>query len=103
MRALLTSAALAAGLTLAGQAHAALICGSTITVANGGSLLASNLGAGVCVAAADKTFGNFVNLGGAGVQNVAFNWSAPVGGTHTLAFSDSFTGPADGTTAINIG
>lgn len=82
----------AAGLVAAlasGHAHAVLTCtaANTITVGNNGTVADSALGAGVCVSAADKLYGNFNfgNLPTAG-NDVRFSWTAPIGGFHTESF-----------------
>ena len=92
---LVGAAGLVASLTT-GQAYAAPTCtGAPIVVANGGSVPDSSLGAGVCVTAADKTYGNFAfgNLPGSGAGGsgtVLFTWSAPTGGLHTEQFVNPF-------------
>jgi hypothetical protein len=86
----------AAGLLLSvigGQAQAVPSCSSTITVANGQSVLETSLGPGVCVSAADKLYGNFAfgNLPNpSDTADVRFSWTAPTGGIHSEQFENPF-------------
>lgn len=89
---------------LACQANATPTCTSTLTALNpaGSTFLTSQLGTGVCVQAADKLYGDFT-FGNSGATSEVFSWSAPVGGTHTLAFNDAFSGGTTGFTITGLG
>jgi len=82
-------------------ANAALLCTTTITVANGGQIADASLTPGVCVQAADKLYGNFAfgNLATA-TGDVRFSWTAAVGGFHTEQFENPF---AQSTTYTGFG
>jgi hypothetical protein len=88
---MLAGAAGLVGVLASGQAHAVLMCtaANTTTVGNNGTVLQSALGAGKCVAVADKLYGNF-NFGTlpqAATDDVRFSWiGGGVAGTHTQQF-----------------
>jgi hypothetical protein len=90
---LLASATVALGLSLAGgHAQAAPTCTSTISLPSGsGTVLMSDIAAGVCVAAQDKTYGNF-NLGNLPTAGaLTFNLLTVAGADHhQLSFNDIF-------------
>lgn len=92
------------GALLACQAYAVPTCSTTLTALNpaGSTFTTAQLGAGVCVQAADKLYGDFT-FGNSGATSEVFSWSAPVGGTHTLAFNDAFSGGTAGFTITGLG
>lgn len=92
-----------AGALLGSQAFAAPTCSSTLVAPiSGTTFLTTDLGTGVCVQAADKLFGDFT-FGNSGATSEVFSWTAPVGGFHTLAFNDAFSGGTAGFTITGLG
>jgi hypothetical protein len=91
-RSLLTLGALAAAGTVmslfAGQAQAAPTCTTTTTVTSGTVVPGSGLGAGDCIQAGDKIFGNFATTGGSGAGAASFTFGAPFGNV-TLGVTDA--------------
>jgi hypothetical protein len=86
----------------AGGAYAAPVCtGTTQTVISGtvvqGSFLA---GAGNCVQAGDKIFGNFAGTGGTGAAAASFTFSAPAGNV-TIGITDVLGGAAPATATLD--
>ena len=83
--------AVAAGMVtslFAGQAQAAPTCTSTTVVTSGTVVPGSGLGAGACIQAGDKIFGNFAGTGGTGFAAASFTFSAPNGNV-TLGITDA--------------
>ena len=87
--------AVAAGMVtslFAGQAQAAPTCTTTTVVASGTVVPGAFLGAGACIQAGDKIFGNFAGTGGTGFAAASFTFSAPNGNV-TLGITDAI-GPS---------
>jgi hypothetical protein len=83
--------AVAAGMLtslFAGGAYAAPTCTTTTVVTSGTVVPGSQLGAGACIQAADKIFGNFAGTGGSGFSAASFTFSAPNGNV-TLGITDA--------------
>ena len=83
--------AVAAGMVTSlftGQAQAAPTCTSTTVVTSGTVVPGSQLGAGACIQAGDKIFGNFAGTGGTGFAAASFTFSAPNGNV-TLGITDA--------------
>jgi hypothetical protein len=104
----LTIGAGVAAILSAGQAYAVPTCtGGTLTATNGESFTvgaaAGDIHAGVCVQAADKLYGNFGLTGNQPPTSIVFSWSAAVGGTHTVALNDGYSGGATGATVTGLG
>jgi len=105
-RLLIIGAGLAAVLS-AGQAYAVPTCTSTLASTNGETFTVGaavgDIHAGVCVQAADKLYGDFGLSGNQPPTSIVFSWSAPVGGTHTIALNDGYAGGATGATVTGLG
>jgi hypothetical protein len=101
-RSLLTLGALAAAGTVmslfAGQAQAAPTCTTTTTVTSGTVVPGSGLGAGDCIQAGDKVFGNFSGTGGSGAAAASFTFGSPFGNV-TIGVTDVVS--ASSTATIN--
>jgi PEP-CTERM motif len=83
--------AVAAGMVTSlftGQAQAAPICTTTTVVTSGTVVPGAQLGAGACIQAGDKIFGNFAGTGGTGFAAASFTFSAPNGNV-TLGITDA--------------
>ena len=67
-------------------------CTTTTVVASGTVVPGAFLGAGACIQAGDKIFGNFAGTGGTGFAAASFTFSAPNGNV-TLGITDAI-GPS---------
>jgi hypothetical protein len=95
-------AALALAVGLSAPAHA-VVCTSTTTVASGDIVTgAALLGAGACVAAGDKIFGEFIRSGAIlGTGAASFTFDAPAGNV-TLGFLGTVNPSSTGTLIYKV-
>ena len=86
----------------AGQAQAAPTCTTTTVVTSGTVVPGSGLGAGACIQAGDKIFGNFAGTGGTGFAAASFTFSNPFGNV-TLGITDAIGPSSTATLDYQVG
>jgi PEP-CTERM motif len=105
-RSLLTLGALAAAGTVmslfAGQAQAAPTCTTTTVVSSGTVVPGSGLGAGDCIQAGDKIFGNFSGTGGSGAAAASFTFDPSGFGNVTIGITDAISSSSTATVDYQV-